>query len=244
MIGEVLSTIREFHMINEGDNIVIGLSGGADSVCLFLNLLEYRQMLPFNITAVHIDHGIRQESDKDVSFVEGLTSEKNVPLKVFPMDIPTRAKRNHQSLEEAGREARYEKFNEVLTELGGRGAIAVAQHADDLAETMIHNLCRGSSIKGLEGIKAVSGNVIRPLIRTRRSEIEAYLLAANRSFCVDATNFSNDYTRNRIRNEILPAMVEKINPSAVNHMVALSEDIREVEGLLDLLTKDALSQCA
>ena len=191
---KVFSFMEEHHMLTATDKIVIGVSGGADSVCLLFTLLEYRKQIPFSIAVVHVNHGIRQEAVRDESYVEEICRERKLPFYPFHVDVRTKAKQEKCSEEEAGRNARYEAFRQVLKEFGGT-KIAVAHNSNDRSETMLFHLFRGSSLKGLSSIRAVRENIIRPILCLERREVEEYLAACNVSYCKDATNEEDDYTR-------------------------------------------------
>lgn len=224
MIKKVEEYIRKNKMIQPGDKIVIGVSGGADSVCLLDILHNLSKKMDFKIIAVHVNHMIRgMEADRDETFVKDLCENYGIPLICEHIDIPQRAQINGESLEEAGRKARYEFFEGVE----GVAKIAVAHHADDQAETVVHNIVRGSSIKGVGGIRPVRGRIIRPLLCVRRNEIEKYLLDRNINYCTDSTNLSLVYTRNKIRNGVIPYIAQNINKDVVENINELACDLTE-----------------
>lgn len=232
----VLSYMREKHMIEEKQAILAGVSGGADSVCLLLLLYALKSRLDLRLSVVHVEHGIRgEESLADARFVRNLCDRLSVPCKICPVDVPERAKRLGQSLEEAGRTVRYEIFEgearALEKRLGGECRIAVAHNANDNAETMLYHLARGTGIRGLAGIPPVRGRIIRPLLILERREIEAYLAKRGQDFCRDATNETDLYRRNRIRHRILPEM-EELNPEAVRHMARTGEMLGELDAWL------------
>ena len=227
MIERVAKTIRQFNMIEEGDNIVVGVSGGADSVCLFLSLLEYQKYVSFKLKVVHINHMIRPEASKDADFVRELCDKYDIPFVLHEIDVEKISSENHISTEEAGRLARYDAFNAEKPD-----KIAVGHHEDDVAETVLHNMCRGTGIHGMSGIAPISGKIIRPLLYVSRIEIEEYLSSIKQPYCVDKTNEGNDYTRNKIRNVILPYMKSEINAASSNHIAKLAGDILDIEDFL------------
>ncbi len=220
-------------MIKEGDTVVVGVSGGADSVCLLSLLSEYRKNLSFTLLAAHVHHGLRANADGDEEYVKELCEKLNVPLKYLHIDARKEAETLGVSVEEAGRIKRYEFFREVLGKEFGK--IAVAHHRDDLCETMLFQLFRGSGISGLKGIAPVSGNVIRPLLSVSRAEIEAYLKKEGLSWRTDESNAELTYARNRIRHEIMP-IAEEICSGAGEHMAQCAERIREID---DYIKKQA-----
>ena len=240
----VLSYMREKHMIEEKQAILAGVSGGADSVCLLLLLCSLKSRLDLRLFVVHVEHGIRgEESLADARFVRDLCKRLSVPCQVCPVDVPGRAKRLGQSLEEAGRTARYEIFERearALEERHGRKCrIAVAHNANDNAETMLYHLARGTGIRGLAGIPPVRGR--RPLLALKREEIEAYLEEKGQKFCRDATNETDLYRRNRIRHRILPVM-EELNPEAVRHMGRTGEMLGELDAWLQEVADRVLGE--
>lgn len=242
----VLSYMREKHMIEEKQAILAGVSGGADSVCLLLLLCSLKSRLDLRLFVVHVEHGIRgEESLADARFVRDLCKRLSVPCQVCPVDVPGRAKRLGQSLEEAGRTARYEIFERearALEERHGRKCrIAVAHNANDNAETMLYHLARGTGIRGLAGIPPERGRIIRPLLALKREEIEAYLEEKGQKFCRDATNETDLYRRNRIRHRILPVM-EELNPEAVRHMGRTGEMLGELDAWLQEVADRVLGE--
>ncbi len=221
---KVLDYIAEQNILSHGDKVVVGVSGGADSVCLLVMLASVRNIYSLDIIGVHVHHGIRgEEADRDMYFTKELCNKLGMELVVKKYDVPQYARDNKLSEEEAGRKLRYASFREVLSERN-YSKIAVAHHSEDSAETILFNMIRGSRAAGLRGIAAVSGEVIRPLMCLTRAEIEQYLNAHGISWCNDSTNASEEYSRNRIRETIIPAM-KMINSRAVEHILDTGEFI-------------------
>ena len=243
MIPGVEAFLEQYHMIEQSDVVVAGVSGGADSVCLLLHLLELKEKLSFTLAAVHVQHGIRgEESLQDAAFVEELCRRYQVQLFRYDYDVPEYAKQHGYSEEEAGRNLRYESFHKALEELGApEGKIAVAHNRNDLAETMLWNMIRGSGMRGMAGIPPVREGIIRPLLHTARVEIENYLKEKGESYCTDATNASLDYTRNRIRNQVLPVL-EELNAGVYAHMEQLGDDIRKTQEYLSAVIEEKKAQ--
>lgn len=218
---QVQNFIREQKMIMPGDFVIAGVSGGADSVCLFFELLAYQKEIPFSMEVVHIEHGIRgQDSLADANYVENLCKEYGVPFHLVSCDIKKMAQESSLTVEEAGRKARYQAFEQAAKKSGRSNCkIAVAHNLDDQAETILMNLARGSGLRGLGGIRPVRENIIRPLLNTRRSEIEAALRGRQITWRTDETNRQTEYTRNRIRLEILPLLAQgvKDRQRAISH---------------------------
>lgn len=240
MIEKVAAYMEQHHMVHSGDHISVGVSGGADSVCLFLILVHLRERMDFSVSVVHIEHGIRgEESLRDMHFVERLCALHNVPVTCLSYPVEQIAKEQGLSVEEAGRKVRYEAFereeSRFLAEASARGGsvkTALAHHCDDNAETIVFHMCRGSGIEGLVGIRPVRGNIIRPLLCVTRREIEEFLAAQGQEYCIDATNADVVYSRNRIRNCIMPQL-SKVNEQAVLHMSYLSQDVQELSTYLN-----------
>lgn len=222
------------HMIGKRDSIVVGLSGGADSVCLFRYLLSVREKMQLNIFAVHVNHLLRdEEAERDQQFVKELCEKWMVPLKIFRKSIREEKVRRRCSLEEAGRLVRYDCFNKAAKEWGCN-KIAVAHHRNDLAETMIFRMIRGTGIAGLTGILPVNDQIIRPLLGADKSEILKILEELGQDYVEDSTNQEEMYSRNCIRHRILPQM-QQINDQAVSHLGQLSDQLREFNDYLDSL---------
>ena len=233
-------------MLLPGGRVVAGISGGADSICLLFVLLEWKKRWGLEIAVAHVDHGIRAEAAADARFVEGLCGRLGLPFFLWRADIPGLAAERRCSDEEAGRDFRYESFQRIAQEFEA-DRIAVAHHLNDRCETMLFHLFRGSGIKGLEGIPPVRAMgpywVIRPLLRTQRSEIEEYLAQKGQSYCQDKTNEEDDYTRNRIRHHILPYVEEHIAQGCVQRMGQTAELLEETEDYLRLQTLAAREEC-
>ena len=219
-------------MTEPGMRIVVGLSGGADSVALLLLLSEYREKGQIEVEALHVHHGIRGETaDRDQAFCEAFCRERGIPLKIVKKDVPEMALRLHMSLEEAGREARYEAFEEYQREHPG-SRTALAHHQNDQAETMLFRLMRGTGLRGLCGMRPVNGNYIRPLLCVDRPQIEQYLLEEGIRWVEDGTNQELDYTRNQIRHGLLAPM-ERVMPGCVARMAGTAARLSEVESYLE-----------
>ena len=210
---EFVNRIKQYISINglleSGSPVVVGLSGGADSTALLLIL----QQLGYHCTAVHCNFHIRgAESDRDQQFVTELCAELGIELIIRNYDTLSYAKQKGISVEMAARELRYADFELIMRERRAK-AICIAHHRDDSVETVLLNLIRGTGIKGLTGIKPRNGNIIRPLLCVSRKEIEEWLNQTGRTYVTDSTNLETDYTRNKIRLELIPLM-RTINPGA------------------------------
>lgn len=235
--------IQKYHMLTCGDKVIAGVSGGADSVCLFLMLLELREKIGFDLIAVHVHHGLRGEAaDQDQRFVEALCEQHRIPLEIFRVNLESIAKKRKQSLEEAGRMVRREAFDSVCQKYGGN-KIALAHHQNDNAETLLWNLSRGTGLDGLGGIRPVNGKFIRPLLCMNRKEIEEYLSKRKQSYCIDETNAGTDYTRNKLRHLVLPILEEQVNSAAVRHMNETMEQIWELQEYMQEQVEAAYQEC-
>ncbi|MCR4673018.1 MAG: tRNA lysidine(34) synthetase TilS [Lachnospiraceae bacterium] len=224
----VCEHIKESELILPGESVVAGISGGADSMCLLYVLLGLRGPMKISVTAVHVNHCIRgEEADADEDYVRGICEKEGVPFVSFREDITGRAREQHLSVEEAGRIARYECFEKVRLEKGA-DRIAVAHNMDDLCETVLLNLARGSGVRGMAGMPAKRGYIVRPLLRTGREEIEEYDRRNNIAFRTDRTNLEREYARNRIRLDVLPYLCRNINSRSREHiaeMAAMAGDL-------------------
>ncbi len=219
--------IGEYRMLEHGQTVTVGISGGADSVCLLFLLSEWKEKYGISLRAVHILHGIRgEEALEDAAFAEKICRSLCVPFRQVEVDVPALAKEKGWSLEEAGHHARYRIFREEETD-----RIALAHHAEDHAETVLFHLIRGSGMAGLSGIPPVNGRVIRPLLTVRRAEIEDYLKSRGIGWRTDQTNSDLSFARNRLRLRILPE-AEQINEKAVEHICKAAESLAEEDRYL------------
>ncbi len=218
MIEKVRKTVIEKGMLEFGDKVTVGVSGGADSMSLLVCLLKLKEEFGLEISAVHVNHGIRgQEALRDENYVRGFCAENGVPLQVFSFSVPEIADRTGESEEECGRRIRYECFEKVAE----NGKIATAHTLSDSLETVVFNILRGSGTGGLCGVPAVRGRIIRPLIDCTRQEIENFCRENEIKFVTDSTNLNSEYSRNYIRNVLMP-MFAHINPSYASALRRLS----------------------
>lgn len=229
-------------MLQAGDRIVAGISGGADSVCLLFVLLEYAKKVPISLAVVHVNHGIRKEATEDAQYVERLCKQYELPFYLANVDVKEKAAVEKCSEEEAGRKARYEVFKQAAADFQAN-KIAVAHNSNDRSETMLFHLFRGSGIRGLGSIRPVRDNIIRPILCLERQEIEAYLQEAGLTYCQDATNEEDDYTRNRIRHHILPYAEKEIVTGCVGHMAQTADMLSRVDDYLEAQTEMAMKAC-
>ncbi len=220
-----LKAVNKYAMLSDTKEIIVGFSGGADSVCLLHILDFYKKTFGYSLKAVHINHGIRgDEAKSDENFARDFCCAFNIPFFLVSVDCVSEAKKNKESVEECGRRIRYESFNSFC---GEKSKIATAHNANDNAETVIFNITRGTSVKGLCGIPFMRDNIIRPLLYCSRKEIEGYCSENYLKFVTDSTNLSVDYTRNKIRHLVLPVL-EEINPSYTESVSSLSDNAETV----------------
>lgn len=239
-INCVLTTIKKYNMLSHGDRVVVGLSGGADSVCLTHILNSLKNEYSVELIAAHVNHGIRgAEADRDEKFCREFCENSGIEFHVLKADIPALAKEKKLSEEECGRLVRYEFFNKLA---GEKGKIATAHNQNDCAETLLFNLTRGSSLKGAGSIPPVRDNIIRPIIECSRQDIEEYCESNNLKFVTDSTNLENEYTRNKIRNEILPKLRE-INPSVCKNLASFSFLARDDEEFIQGEAENVFLKC-
>ena len=271
MQKKVLEFISEHQMLERGDRLVVGVSGGADSVCLLRLLHGCRERYELDLFAVHVNHGLRgEEAARDEAFVLELCEQLVIPCRSVHLDIREEAKRLQRSEEEAGREWRYRAFLEEAKRQGCT-KLAVAHHMDDNAETVLFRMFRGTGVTGLAGIAPISTmnfentlyfrhiledglssnlvsecdalTVIRPLLCVTRAEVEAYLTECGQEYCVDSTNSESVYSRNRIRNEILPIAGRYINAQSVRNLNALAQHAGKVTEYLERQAGELYRQC-
>lgn len=235
MICKVKETIEKYSMLKRGETVAVGVSGGADSICLLNILSKIRDEYGIFLKVVHINHGIRgKEADADEEFVKNFCKSFDLEFVSFHVDVPSLSKKLKISEEECGRNVRYECFSSL-----GTDKIATAHTLSDSAETTLFNLARGTGIKGLCGISPVRGNIIRPLIECTRQEVELYCKENSLSFVTDSTNLSDEYTRNKIRHGAVPVL-KGVNPSFEQNVGRLSQAAALQQDFISLCAKDAL----
>lgn len=219
-IAEFISSER---LLSHDALVLVAVSGGADSVALLCVLKQ----LGYKLSAIHCNFHLRgTESDRDESFVRDLCKKENVSLEVVHFETQTYASRHKMSVEMAARELRYEAFETLRKKIQAK-AIAVGHHRDDCVETLLLNLIRGTGINGLKGIRPKNGHVIRPLLAVSRQDITDFLMRIGQNYVTDSTNLNDDYTRNKIRLNILPRM-EQINPSVKNSLMETAARLSDV----------------
>lgn len=241
MFTKVSDFILQNKMVEKGDRIAVGVSGGADSVCLLYVLKKLSSMEQFSLAAVHVNHGIRgAEADRDEQFVGELCRKWDIDFYPYSYDVRKLAKEEGLSEEEAGRKVRYQAFFDLCRQKRCN-KIAVAHNKNDNAETFLFHLFRGTGIKGLSGMavqRSVSADsvditLIRPLLCTERREIEDYLNREGIAYQTDSTNLTDDYSRNKIRHRILSYATAEINTQAVGNINETALKLREIFEYID-----------
>ena len=233
MKEKVLDTIKKYNLIEDGDKLVLAVSGGPDSMSMLniLNELKNEKVINFEISVAHVNHMIREEAKDDEEYVKEYCSQKNIHFYSKSIDVQKLANNNKVGTEEAGRYARYEFFDEIL-KITESNKVVVAHNKNDKAETIIMNIMRGSGIIGLRGIEPKKGKYIRPLIDCERFEIEDYCKKEKLNPRIDKTNFENVYTRNKIRNIVIPYVKKEFNPNIIETLNRLSELVVDEENYI------------
>lgn len=225
IIKKIIAYNEKEKLFQKGDKILVGLSGGADSVCLLYSLWKISKEWNLSLHAIHIHHGLRgEEADKDAFFSEQTARQWGVPFSLVRTDIRKLSKENGWSEEEAGRRFRYATFEQYREQLKA-DKIAVAHHEDDQAETVLFHLFRGTGPRGLAGIPAKRGCIIRPLLGISRAEIESCLQEEKIAYATDKTNFSDIYSRNKLRLTLLPWVKEELNSQAAKHVASAAQKV-------------------
>lgn len=237
MKGKVSSFISKHHLLQPNEQILVALSGGADSVALLLLLCD----LGYDCVAVHCNFHLRgEESMRDEKFVQNLCEQNHTKLFIRHFQTEEFARENKLSIEMAARQQRYVYFEELAHELGV-SSIAVAHHQDDQAETMLINLCRGTGIKGLRGMLPRNGKIIRPFLCISKHEILNYLSGREQSYIDDSTNFDNSFVRNKIRLDVLP-ILSTVNSRMIENFSRSAENLMEVENIYNEVVDDLLKR--
>lgn len=238
MNSNFLNYLKQFHFVEKKDRILLAVSGGADSMFLLHHILNLREEYELDLLVAHYNHGVRKRGYDDEAFVRSFCQKYKIPIVVGYGDMNQYAEEHHLSSEEAGRILRYEFFHKVAQ---GR-KIFTAHNRKDQAETLLLRIFRGTGIEGLCGIPEQRGDIYRPMLQLSREEILHFFEKKNFSYCVDETNDTLDYQRNRVRNELMPYLMKSFNPNleetlvrlcqiAKDHCEILEEVIREIKGI-------------
>lgn len=237
MWSKVYQFIRKHNLLDDNELYIVALSGGADSVALLLLLKEHG----FNVHAAHCNFHLRgDESNRDEAFCESLCREQNVPFHRVHFDTHTYAELHQVSIEMAARELRYRWFEQLRTDIGAAG-ICVAHHHDDLVETVLMNMVRGTGVHGLVGIKAHNGHVLRPFLSVSRDEIEHFLSERGQNYVTDSTNLADEATRNKVRHHLVP-LLRQLNVQAVENIQRMAERMADVEEIVANRVKEVVQQ--
>ena len=243
MEEKILNTINKYNMIEPGDTVVCGISGGPDSICMLDILIKIRnsKKINFEIVVCHVNHLIREEATLDEEYVADFCKKNNIKYFIKRIDIKELSNNNKQGIEETGRNARYEFFNEIFKNENAN-KIAIAHNKNDKAETIIMNILRGTGIAGLKGIEPIRANkYIRPLIETDRNEIEKYCKMNNLNPRIDKTNFINDCNRNKVRNIVIPYIKEEFNSNIINTLERLACVITEEDEYIKKIIRNSFN---
>lgn len=264
MLDKVLETIKRYRLIENGDKIVAGVSGGPDSVCLLHVLHTLSGKMDLTIHAIHINHRLRgSESDADEAFTREICSKLGINLRSLAFDIEEMSRKEGISLEEAGRETRYREFERFADEIAtwdrGTGSssqswdkepvplshvkIAVAHNKNDQAETILMNLFRGTGLTGLTGMEHIRGRIIRPLLSITRKEIEKYCEENSLGYRIDSSNLKGDYTRNRIRLDLIPAIEKSFGTDLTEALHRMSLLLKNDGSYLEAEAGKAFDSC-
>ena len=244
MINDIfLDTIKEYKMLKPKDRVLVAVSGGADSTALLYLLHSFKEELGLDLHVAHLNHNIRKDdAELDVRYVQGLAQKLRLPITVESFDVQSFARDEKMSLEEAARAVRYAFFEKIANKINA-DRIAVGHTADDNVETFLMRLLRGSGVKGLCGIPAMRGKIIRPLIRVWRREVEVFVSGLKLVPRRDYTNYESKYLRNRVRLKLVPQLKiynPKIKEIILQTILLLTEDGTYLEGKAEELLEKAL----
>jgi tRNA(Ile)-lysidine synthase len=244
ILESIVNNFFDTGIIKDRDVLLVALSGGMDSMCLMDAFYKLQSEVNYKLMAIHVHHGIRgKEADRDLEFVKEYCNSMDIKLIEEKVDAVKYAKKNNLTIEEAARILRYDAFEKNWKKLSSKNSrgnvyILVAHHEKDQAETVIHNMLRGTGIKGLVGMKMQNGNILRPLLNIKKSEIEKYVDTYDVPYVNDSTNDDTKYTRNFIRKEILDKF-DEINSAAITHIAELSKQAKEINDFIELESKKA-----
>ncbi|GBE05103.1 tRNA(Ile)-lysidine synthase [bacterium BMS3Abin10] len=236
---KALKTIKKYSLLQHGDSILIALSGGPDSVSLSVILDELKDNFNLSLHALYVNHGLRpEESREEEAFCRRFCDELGIKFHFETVKAKEYSETNRLNLQEAARELRYDAFEKTALKTGA-DRIALGHNADDQAETVVMRLIRGAGRKGLSGIPPVRGIIIRPLIDIERSEIEAFLSEKHISYMTDSSNLRKDYSRNRLRQEVIP-LLQEYNPSLIATINRTADIMREEDEYLEIIVTKTL----
>ncbi len=245
MIDKVKKTIHQHNLLKKSEHIIIGVSGGPDSVCLLHVMDRLKKDYHLKLSVVHINHMLRgRAADEDEEYVKKLCDTLQIPCYAFKINIKEMSAKLGISDEEAGRKARYDSFNKILEQVQA-DKIAIAQNMNDQAETLLMRLARGSGLDGLSGIAYIrEGVIIRPLLDITREEIEDYCQANDLNPQIDQTNLEAIYTRNKIRLELIPYMEKNFNKNIIHHLWKTTNILKEDKDFIYSYVNKLFKTCA
>ena len=242
---KVLRTIRRHRMVRPTERVLVGLSGGADSVALVHTLVALRTQLSIELIVAHLHHGLRPEADDDQAFCRELADALDLPCVTGRIDVASRAKAAKRSIEDEARRSRYAFLCEQAA-MNDCDRVACGHTMNDQAETFMMRLARGSGMRGLSSVYPVVEkehvDIIRPLIDVRRQEIVAYLEASGHAYRDDASNLDRRFTRNRLRHDVLPYVAESLNPRLVETLARSAEILRDEEDFMDTQARQTFAE--
>ena len=237
LIEKVKKTIKQNNLIKQNDKIVVGVSGGPDSMCLLHMLINLKQYMNFEIVVAHVNHMIRPEADEETEFVKKFCMQNQIQCFIKKVNVLEKAAKEKIGTEEEGRKIRYEFFKEIFKKTNST-KIATAHNANDNAETVLMNLIRGTGITGLKGIEFERDSlIIRPILECERTEIENYCKNQNLNPKIDKSNNENTYTRNKIRNMLIPFIKDEFNPNIIESLNRLSNIAKKESEYWDKIIK-------
>jgi tRNA(Ile)-lysidine synthase len=237
LVQKVAKTIKKYSMLYGGETVLVGLSGGPDSVCLLTVLKKLNMALKLH--ALYIDHGLRpEETPKEIEFCKDLCQRMDIPFRTKSVDVKSYAEAYNMNKQEAARQLRYEMLNATALEIKAN-AIALGHNLDDQVETFLMRILRGSGLRGLLAIPPVRGKIIRPLIETERKDIEAFLDQEGIDFIIDSSNLKQEYLRNKLRFSVIP-LLKELNPSLMETLSNTLEIFREEERYFEIAVTKAM----
>jgi len=240
LLSQVKDELTTYDLLKKGEKVIIGLSGGVDSVALLLLLNSLADELGISVHPMHVHHHLRDEATKDQQYCEVLCKELKLNLKVVHVDVKAYCERHKRSLEDGARQLRYKAFEDYYSALKA-DKIAVAHHKEDQAETILHRLIRGSGSLGLTGMQRINGYIIRPLLGVSKKMLVDYVEALGRDFVYDTSNDNQSFTRNRIRHELIPLLAQ-YNENIVDTIVRTGGILTEDESCLRDMAKKVFDQ--
>jgi len=234
----IIRFIENNQLVVKGDKLLIALSGGADSLFALWFFQKFKSKFKIELSALHVNHSLRsKESDDDELFCKSFCEKNKIEFNSVKVDVKKTASENKESIEEAARNLRYQKLDEFALKVNAT-KIVTGHNLNDNTETILLNLFRGTGLSGVSGIPIIRQNIIRPLLSTSKEDIIKVLKTNNIRYRIDSSNLENDYTRNYLRNEIIPLIKDKINPSVDLNLLKFSEIVRESNLVLNSLAAD------